>query len=183
MSLGEHEKKAKKEKSVKEDKDKSIALKSKSKKSNGEEHINGDESENDPDDEDMELFVRRFKKYIKGNGVEFTVIANRLRLVIGNVIFESQTAIVKDMQILDGILIANEAVDEARKSKKEMILFKEDFEKARDSVDWGYLDVVMGRMSFPTLWRKWMKERVCTATASILVNGSPTNEFPLLNII
>jgi hypothetical protein len=34
-------------------------------------------------------------------------------------------------------------------------------------------------MDFPPVWRKWMKECVCTATASVLVNGSPTNEFPL----
>ncbi|MCH85138.1 cysteine-rich receptor-like protein kinase, partial [Trifolium medium] len=107
------------------------------------------------------------------------VLANRLRLVIGSVISESQTAFVKDRQILDGILIANEVVDEARKSKKELMLFKVDFEKAYDSVDWDYLDVVMGRMSFPTLWKKWIKECVCSATASVLVNGSPTDEFPL----
>jgi len=37
----------------------------------------------------------------------------------------------------------------------------------------------MVSMSFPTLWRKWIKECVCTATASVLVNGSPTDEFPL----
>ncbi|GAU16278.1 hypothetical protein TSUD_299100 [Trifolium subterraneum] len=106
-------------------------------------------------------------------------LQNRLRLVIGSVISESQTAFVKDRQILDGILIANEVVDEARKSKKELMLFKVDFEKAYYSVDWGYLDAVMGRMSFPNLWRKWIKECVCTATASVLVNGSPTDDFPL----
>ncbi|MCH95604.1 cysteine-rich receptor-like protein kinase, partial [Trifolium medium] len=107
------------------------------------------------------------------------VLANKLRLVISSVISESQTAFVKDRQILDGILIANEVVDEARKTNKELMLFKVDFEKAYDSVDWGYLDAVMGRMSFPVLWRKWIKECVCTATASVLVNGSPTDEFPL----
>jgi len=34
---------------------------------------------------------------------------------------------------------------------------------------------------FPTLWRKWIKECVTTATASVLVlvNGSSTDEFPL----
>ncbi|CAJ2644025.1 unnamed protein product [Trifolium pratense] len=84
------------------------------------------------------------------------VLANRLRQVIGSVISESQTAFVKNRQILDGILIANEIVDEARKSSKDLMLFKVDFEKAYDSVDWGYLDDVMGRMSFPTLWRKWI---------------------------
>jgi hypothetical protein len=106
------------------------------------------------------------------------VFANRLRMVIGSVISESQTAFVKDRQILDGILIANEVMDEARKTKKELLLFKVDFEKAYDSVDWGYLDAVMGKMAFPPLWRKWMRECVCTATASVLVNGSPTEEFP-----
>jgi hypothetical protein len=107
------------------------------------------------------------------------VLANRLRNVMSTVISETQSAFVKDRQILDGILIANEVVDEAVKMKKDLLLFKVDFEKAYDSVDWGYLDSVMGRMSFPTLWRKWMKECVCTATASILVNGCPTDEFLL----
>ena len=39
--------------------------------------------------------------------------------------------------------------------------------------------IVMGRMAFPTLWRKWVKECVSTVTASILVNGCPTEEFQL----
>jgi len=108
-----------------------------------------------------------------------TLLANRLRGVIGSVVSESQSALVKNRQILNGILIANEVVNEACKSKKELMLFKVDFEKAYDSVDWGYLDSVMGSMAFPFLWRKWIRECVCTATTSVLVNGSPTDEFPL----
>jgi len=107
------------------------------------------------------------------------VLANRLRLIIGRVVSETQTAFVKERQILDGILIANEVVDEAKKSNKELMLFKVDFEKAYDSVEWGYLDTVMNKMVFPLLWRKWIKECVSTSTTSILVNGSPTDEFPL----
>ncbi|KAK2411199.1 hypothetical protein QL285_046501 [Trifolium repens] len=56
------------------------------------------------------------------------LLANRLRLVIGSVISEMQTAFVRDRQILDGILTANEVVDEAHKSKKELLLFKVDIE-------------------------------------------------------
>ena len=107
------------------------------------------------------------------------VLANRLKMVIGSVVSETQSAFVKNRQILDGILIANEVVDEARKTRKELMLFKVDFEKANDSVDWGYLDAVMHKMEFPVLWRKWIRECVSTATASILVNGSPTYEFPM----
>ncbi|GAU48313.1 hypothetical protein TSUD_405300 [Trifolium subterraneum] len=83
------------------------------------------------------------------------VLVNRLRLVMGSVISESQTVFVRDRKILNEILIANEVVDEARRAKKELMLFKVDFEKAYDS------------------------ECVCTATASVLVNGSPTDEFPI----
>jgi hypothetical protein len=37
------------------------------------------------------------------------LLANRLRMVIGSVISEAQTIFIKDRQILDGILIANES--------------------------------------------------------------------------
>jgi len=36
-------------------------------------------------------------------------------------------------------------------SNKELLLFKVDFEKSYDSVDWNYLDAVTSRMTFPTL--------------------------------
>ena len=75
--------------------------------------------------------------------------------------------------------MVNEVVDEACRRKKEMILFKVDFEKAYDSIDHGYLNEVIMKMGFPTLWRKWIKECTGTTTASVLVNGSPTDEFLL----
>jgi len=107
------------------------------------------------------------------------VLANRLLVIIGSVVSDSQSAFIQRKKILDGILIANKVVDEAKWMKKEMLLFKVDFEKAYDSLDLKYLDVVMSHMNFPTLWRKWIFECVRTATASVLVNGSPTEEFPI----
>jgi hypothetical protein len=99
--------------------------------------------------------------------------------VIRSIVSDSQSAFVKGRQILNGILVANEVVDEARRCKKELLLFKVDFEKAYDSIDWSYLNEVMLKMGFPTLWRKWINECIGTATASVLVNGSPTDEFPM----
>jgi hypothetical protein len=58
------------------------------------------------------------------------VLANRLCLVIRSVVSHVQSAFIKGRQILDGIHIANETVDDARKLNKEMLLFKVDFEKS-----------------------------------------------------
>jgi len=84
------------------------------------------------------------------------LLANRLQNVIGSVFSYTQSAFVKGRQILDGILIVNEA----KNLKKYLLLFKVDFEKAYDSVDWNYLDDVMKKMAFATLWRK-MDEGLC----------------------
>jgi len=107
------------------------------------------------------------------------VLANRLRNVIGSVVSDSESAFVKGKQILDGILIGNEEVDEARRMNKELLMFKVDFEKAYDSMDLKYLDSVMVNMNFPTICRKWISECVGTTTTSVLVNGCPTEEFPI----
>lgn len=37
----------------------------------------------------------------------------------------------------------------------------------------------MNKMGFLPEWRKWMMECVSTTTISVLVNGSPTDEFGL----
>nr|ABN08577.1 hypothetical protein MtrDRAFT_AC157506g51v2 [Medicago truncatula] len=37
----------------------------------------------------------------------------------------------------------------------------------------------MLKMGFTTLSRKWIKECIATASTSVLVNGSPTEEFYL----
>lgn len=58
------------------------------------------------------------------------LLANRLKDVIGSVISDAQSAFVKGRQILDGILMANKMVDEAKKLNKYLLLFKVDFEKA-----------------------------------------------------
>ena len=49
---------------------------------------------------------------------------------------------------MDAILIANEVVDEKRRSGEEGIVFKINVEKAYDHVDWGFLEHVLERKGF-----------------------------------
>ena len=75
------------------------------------------------------------------------VLSGRLRKVFHEV-FGSQGAFVEGRHILDAMLIANEVVDEKRRSGEEGVVFKIDFEKDYDHVDWGFLDHVLQRKGF-----------------------------------
>ena len=63
------------------------------------------------------------------------MLSRRLGKVFKATIFSSQGAFVEGRQILDVVLIANEVVDDRRRSKEEGVVFKIDFEKAYDHVD------------------------------------------------
>ncbi|GKA00908.1 RNA-directed DNA polymerase, eukaryota, reverse transcriptase zinc-binding domain protein [Tanacetum coccineum] len=90
-----------------------------------------------------------------------------------------QSAFIKGRNILDGPLILNECMAWYRKRKKELLVFKVDFEKAFDSLRWDYLDVIMENLGFGFKWRTWIAGCLKNSRTSLLVNGSPTAEFEI----
>ena len=60
------------------------------------------------------------------------VLANRLKKVVGSLVLDFQHAFVAGGQILDVVLIANEAIDSKIKDNLKGILCKLDIEKACD---------------------------------------------------
>ena len=98
------------------------------------------------------------------------VLLGQLRKVLQDTIFLTQGAFVEGRQILDAILIANELVDEKRRSREEGLVFKIDFEKAYDHIDWDFLDHVLKRKGFSSRWRPWMRGCLSSTMFAILVN-------------
>nr|GEW73535.1 putative RNA-directed DNA polymerase, eukaryota, reverse transcriptase zinc-binding domain protein [Tanacetum cinerariifolium] len=107
------------------------------------------------------------------------LLANRIRVVIGDCVNPVQSAFIKGSNILDGPLILNEVISWYRNSKKNLMVFKVDFEKAFDSIRWDYLDLLLEKLGFGCRWRSWIKGCFHSARSSVLVNGSPTDEFEL----
>ncbi|KAJ0469831.1 putative RNA-directed DNA polymerase [Helianthus annuus] len=105
------------------------------------------------------------------------VIASRIKKVMGDVISNSQSAFLKDRYILDGPLVLNEFISWAKKSGEKAFMFKIDFEKAYDNVNWDFLMSVMDQMGFPSRWCLWVRGIIQSARSAVLVNGSPTFEF------
>ena len=105
------------------------------------------------------------------------VLANRLKGVLAKVISLSQNAFVEGRQIMDAVLIANEAIDPIMKSNRGVILCKLNIEKAYDHVDWSFLLAVLGKMGFGGKWCRWIKLCLSIVSFSVLVNGNSTGLF------
>ncbi|WJX49459.1 hypothetical protein P8452_35893 [Trifolium repens] len=105
------------------------------------------------------------------------VLASRLAKVMNSLVASSQSAFIKGRNLVDGVLVVNELVDLAKRQRQECIIFKVDFEKAYDSVDWGFLEYMLRRFGFCEVWIGWIRACIFGGNLSVLVNGSPTREI------
>jgi hypothetical protein len=104
------------------------------------------------------------------------VLSTRLGQVMGKLISNNQSAFIKGRLLVDGVLALNEVVDLVKRARKKCIIFKVDFEKAYDSVNWNFLEYMLRRFGFREKWILWIKSYVFAGSLSVLVNGSPSQE-------
>nr|GFA45094.1 RNA-directed DNA polymerase, eukaryota, reverse transcriptase zinc-binding domain protein [Tanacetum cinerariifolium] len=94
-----------------------------------------------------------------------------------DIISQEQSAFIKGRQIMDGPLILNELTSWCKSKKEQSLMFKVDFQRAFDLVRCDHLDDILVKFGFGNKWHGWIRGGLISSKASVLVNGSLTDEF------
>ncbi|KAL9690876.1 hypothetical protein QQ045_011288 [Rhodiola kirilowii] len=107
-----------------------------------------------------------------------TILANRLKPVLGYLVDQSQAAFVKGRNIANNISIVQELLCKYnRKHLSKRCMLKIDITKAYDMVDWSFLKKIMELFGFPSIFVHWIMACVSSAHFSVLINGSLEGYF------
>ncbi|XP_078165205.1 uncharacterized protein LOC144559911 [Carex rostrata] len=105
------------------------------------------------------------------------ILANRLQPHLQSLVLNAQTAFVKGRSIMESFLVARELLNFISKNKIPSILYKVDFAKAFDTVDWCFLVSLLIERGFPPRWLSAVLNVLQTSSSTIRVNGSITDYF------
>jgi len=76
------------------------------------------------------------------------ILSLRMNKVLHDIIDARQSALLKDIEILDSVLVANKVLEEVKRRKSSCVFFKVDYEKTYDSVVWEFLYYMLDRLGF-----------------------------------
>ena len=98
------------------------------------------------------------------------VLANRLNLMINNIIKPTQRAFMSGRYILEGVVILHETIHELKREKQNEIILKLDFKKAYDKVNWEFLQQALRMKGFSQKWCKWIENIVIGGSVGVQIN-------------
>lgn len=107
------------------------------------------------------------------------ILANRMIPFLPSWIRNSQTAFVPGRCIFDNIFMAQSAMDWAVESNQPLIILLLDLEKAYDRVSWTFLQQTMLHIGFPQEWIDLVMSLCNDASARVLLNEYPVEQFSL----
>lgn len=105
-------------------------------------------------------------------------MANRLSLILPEIVYEEQAGFVKGRQIAHHIVLAQElARDLNKKVTGGNVVFKIDMAKAYDRLEWRFLLKAMEVFGFSAASRDLIYRNICNIWYNFKINGVVTREF------
>jgi hypothetical protein len=105
------------------------------------------------------------------------IMANRLKRILPKLIPENQGGFVKGRQILDNIILVQEAIHTSCKKKEKGMVIKLDLANAFDRVRHDFLFAVMRNFGFNQKFIEWVKACITAPWIAPLINGRPAKFF------
>jgi hypothetical protein len=107
-------------------------------------------------------------------------IANRIKLVLPNIISPQQSAFLPGRLITDNTLLAFETFHHLKHNKNKIkgyVGIKLDMAKAYDRLEWSFINNTLSTMGFPSSLVHTIMRCISTVSYSILVNRQPSPYF------
>jgi hypothetical protein len=102
---------------------------------------------------------------------------NRVTSIAEKVIQPTQTDFMPGRHILEGLVILHETIHELHRKKMDRVLFKIDFEKAYDKVNWSFLQQALRMKGFDPKWCEWIQNYIAKGSVGIRVNNDIGHYF------
>ena len=106
-------------------------------------------------------------------------IANRIKTVLPELISEDQTGFISNRYMGDNIRLIYDLISYLDKKNLPGLLLCLDFEKAFDSLDWGFLLKVLRTYHFGNDVCRWIKTFYSNIKSTVIVNGCPSDWFEI----
>ena len=106
-------------------------------------------------------------------------IANRMKTVLSKLINDDQTGFMSGRYIGDNLRLIYDLIAYLNKHNLPGMLINIDFEKAFDSLDWGFMFKVLEAFGFKEDMCKWISTFYSNIKSTVLVNGNISQWFSI----
>ena len=100
-----------------------------------------------------------------------------MKKIMAKIILETRGGFIVGRQIMDNIIIVQEAIHSSIERKQQGMAIKLDMENAFDKVNHFFLFEIMLKLGFSKNFCRWIKACVGSPWIALLVNGRPVGFF------